>query len=635
MAAASSSWTSEPDESSRCAVRTTPRTVRARRSIWRPSCFAAAEASVRSDIYSLGVLLYHLVTGTYPVAARTSAEVRAAHANGERRLLRDARPDLPAAFIQVVERATSPDPQQRFASAGAMEAALAHGLDVPVAREEPAAKRMWLAAAVVLAMVASAWVWWSTWRQPPPAAGTAVVRSLAVLPFANTAGPDEQYFSDGTTELLTARLSKIGSLKVISHTSTMRYKGTQRTPVEIAADLKVDALLTGSIAKSRDRVRLSAQVIQAGSGQLLWADSYERELTDYFALQTDLVRDVVRNIKIALSPDQERDLTERSTTQPEAQDEYLKGAAAMQSFSENGLKMGIEHFKRAIELDPHYARAYASLAYAYRLLGPAYRAMTRADSYALSRAAASRALELDERLSSGHYVMAFVKFSFEYDWAAAETHLRRALELAPSDANAHQQYGVYLAAMGDRDGSIKEVRLARELDPFLTERRSALAMVLYYARRYQESLAELQTAAQEDQQFELVQMGLARVYDTMQRPQEALRHLERLRERNDSAKQAALARVHALLGDPGRARALLQSLEAARARAPSSVAPETLAHVYVALKQPERALALLEEGFAERSPGLCWLKVDPRFDDLRTEPEVHRPPDQAWTQSVI
>ena len=165
-----------------------------------------------------------------------------------------------------------------------------------------------------------------------------MVRSLAVLPFANTAGPDEQYFSDGTTELLTARLSKIGSLKVMSHTSTMRYKGTQRTPVEIAADLKVDALLTGSIAKSRNRVRLSAQVIQAGSGQLLWADSYERELTDYFALQTDLVRDVVRNIKIALSPDQERDLTERSTTQPEAQDAYLKGAAAMQSFSENGLK---------------------------------------------------------------------------------------------------------------------------------------------------------------------------------------------------------------------------------------------------------------------------------------------------------
>ena len=280
-----------------------------------PELFRGAEVSVRSDIYSLGVMLDHLVTGTYPVAARTSAEVRAAHAKGERRLLRDARPDLPAAFIQAVEKASSPDPQERYASAGAMEAALAHGLDVPVAREERASKRLWLATAVVLAMFASVWVWWNTWRQPVPAGGTAVVRSLAVLPFANSAGPDEQYFSDGTTELLTARLSKIGSLKVISHTSTMRYKGTQRTPVEIAGDLKVDALLTGSIAKSGDRVRLSAQVIQAGSGQLLWAESYERALTDYLVLQSDLVRDVVRNIKVALSPDQDAALTERPPAQ--------------------------------------------------------------------------------------------------------------------------------------------------------------------------------------------------------------------------------------------------------------------------------------------------------------------------------
>ena len=163
-----------------------------------PELFRGAEVSVRSDIYSLGVMLDHLVTGTYPVAARTSAEVRAAHAKGERRLLRDARPDLPAAFIQAVEKASSPDPQERYASAGAMEAALAHGLDVPVAREERASKRLWLATAVVLAMFASVWVWWNTWRQPAPAGGAAVVRSLAVLPFANSAGPDEQYFSDGT-----------------------------------------------------------------------------------------------------------------------------------------------------------------------------------------------------------------------------------------------------------------------------------------------------------------------------------------------------------------------------------------------------------------------------------------------------
>ena len=584
-----------------------------------PELFRGAPVSVRSDIYSLGVMLDHLVTGTYPVAARTSAEVRAAHAKGERRLLRDARPDLPAAFIQVVEKASSPDPQERYASAGAMEAALAHGLDVPMARDERASKRLWLATAIVLAMFASAWVWWSTWRQPVPAGGTAVVRSLAVLPFANSAGPDEQYFSDGTTELLTARLSKIGSLKVISHTSTMRYKGTQRTPVEIAADLKVDALLTGSIAKSRDRVRLSAQVIQAGSGQLLWAESYERELTDYLVLQADLVRDVVRNIKVALSADQDAALTERPPAQAEAQDAYLKGAAAMQSFSESGLRTAVDHFKRAIELDPQYARAYANLAHAYVLLGPGYKAMTRDESYNLTRAAAARALELDEQLNVAHYAMAFVTFDFEFDWPATERHLRRALELSPSDANAHQHYGTYLSAMGDREGSIRELRLARELDPFLTERRSALAMVLYYARRYEESIAELQAAAQADPQFELLPFGLARVYDAMQRPREALGELEKVRERNDSAKQAQLARVYARLGDVKQARAILLPLEEARRKATSAVAPESLAHVYVALKESDRALALLEESFAERSPGLCWLKVDPRFDDLHAD----------------
>ena len=584
-----------------------------------PELFRGVEPSVRSDIYSLGVLLDHLVTGSYPVAARSSAEVRAAHARGERRLLRDARPDLPAGFIQVVERAASPDPQERFASAGAMEAALARGLDVPVAREEGASKRLWLAAAIVVAMFAGAWAWWNNWRQPPPVAGPALVRSLAVLPFTNTAGADEQYFSDGTTELLTARLSKIGALKVISHSSTMRYKSADRTPVEIAADLKVDALLTGSVAKSRDRVRLSAQIIQAGSGQLLWADSYERPLTDYLVLQADLVRDVVRNIRIALSPDQTAALNERPPAQPEAQDAYLRGAAAMQSFSESGLRTAIDHFKRAIELDPQYARAYASLAYAYTLLGPGYKSMTRDESYALTRAAATRALDLDDRLNSAHIAMSFVKFDFEFDWPAAETHLRRALELSPSDANAHQQYGTYLSAMGDREGSIREVRQARELDPFLTERRATLAMVFYYARRYEESLAELKAAAESDPQFELAHFGMARVYDALQRPREALGELEALRERNDSAKQAQMARVYARLGDSKQARALLAPLEDARRLKTSAVAPESLAHVYVALKDRDRAFALLEEGFAERSPGLCWLKVDPRFDDVRSD----------------
>ena len=584
-----------------------------------PELFRGADASVQSDIYSLGVLLDHLVTGSYPVSARTSAEVRAAHAKGERRLLRDARPDLPAAFIHAVERATSPDPQERFASAGAMEAALARGLDVPVEPDDHTSRTLWAAAAILLALVAATWVWWSSGRQPLPPGGAPLVRSLAVLPFVNSAGPDEEYFSDGTTELLTARLSKIGSLKVISHTSTLRYKGTQRTPVEIASDLKVDALLTGSVAKSRDRMRLSAQVIQAGSGQLLWADSYERQLTDYIALQTDLVRDVVRNIKVALSPDQTAALTEQQPTQPAAQDAYLKGAAAMQSFSESGLRTAVDQFKRAIQLDPQYARAYAGLARAYMLLGPGYKTMTRDESYELTRAAASRALELDEGLNVAHYAMSFVNFDFEFDWPAAEAHLRRALELSPSDADAHQHYGAYLSAMGDREGSIRELRVARELDPFLTERRSTLAMVLYYARRYDDALAELKAAAQVDPQFEMVHFGLARVYDAMQRPQDALVELEALRERNDSAKQAQLARIQARLGNTTPARTLLQSLEEARRQRTSPVAPETLAHVYVALKEPDRALALLEEAFAERSPGLCWLKVDPRFDDVRSD----------------
>jgi TolB-like protein len=273
-------------------------------------------------------------------------------------------------------------------------------------------------------MFAGGWAWWTNERQPLPAVGTALVRTLAVLPFTNTAGADEQYFSDGTTELLTARLSKIGALKVIAHSSTLRYKGMERTPAEIATDLKVDALLTGSIAKSRDRVRLSAQIIQAGSGQLLWADSYERPLADYGVLQSELVRDVVRNIRIALSPEQTAALNERPPAQPEAQDAYLRGAAAMQSFSESGLQAAIDHFKRAIELDPQYARAYASLAYAYVLLGPGYKSMTRDESYALTRTAATRALELDERLNSAHIAMSFVKFDFEFDWPAAETHLR-------------------------------------------------------------------------------------------------------------------------------------------------------------------------------------------------------------------
>jgi serine/threonine protein kinase/Flp pilus assembly protein TadD len=587
-----------------------------------PELFHGSPASIQSDIYALGVLLYYLVTGLYPVDAGSSAQARAAHASSGRRLLRDVRADLPSDFLHIVERALAPDPRDRFASVGAMEAALAHAVkDTPPPRGTSLLRRPVAAALLTAVLCATTYASWSSWAHPraTPFSGTPV-RSLAVLPFVNKSGGEQDYFSDGTSELLTAKLASIASIRVTSYTSTARLKGTRRTPQDLGSELHVDALLSGSVSRSGDWVRVNAQLVEARSGELLWADSYERHLTDYFVLQADLVRDMVGKIRVALSADEQRQLAERASASVEAQDAYLSGAAAMQSLSEAGLTSAVGHFKRAIELDPQYARAYAGLAYAYTVLGAGYSAFSREEGYALTRAAATRALELDERSTSGHYAMALVNFDFEYDWPGAEAHLRRAIELSPSDADAHQQLGVVLAAMGDREASIEEVRRARELDPFLPERRSTLAMVLYYARRYNDALIELQGAMQADSHLEVARFGLVRVFDAMGRPRDALAQLDRLRERNDAAAKAEHARVYALVGQRDRARALLRTLEDARASGETRVALESLAHIHVALQDRDGAFALLEQAFNERSPGLCWLKVDPRFDDLHSDP---------------
>ena len=453
---------------------------------------------------------------------------------------------------------------------------------------------------------------------PPP----EQITSLVVLPLENlSADKDQAYFADGMTDELIAHLAKIRSLRVISRTSSMEYKGTHKPLSQIARDLNVDAVVEGTVVRSGDRVRITAELVQVATDRHLWAETYESQLGDILALQSHVASAIVNEIRIKLTPEDQQRLASSRPVSTESYENYLKGRYYWNKRSQEGLTKAINYFQVAIEKDPQYALAYAGLADCYSIIGSAIvGTVSTAEVAPKARTAALKSLELDNTLAEAHTSLATVRFNYDWDWNAAASGFRRAVELNPSYATAYQRNSLYLMSMGRITESIAEMNRAHDLDPLSTSMNFSLGWRLYMAREYDQAIEQLRNTIDMDPDFVLPHLVLGQAYEQKKAYDQAITELRRAAEisQNSPPTLAALARTYAVSGRTAEARKLLDQLMEQSKK--QYVSPFYVAIVYAGLGESDQALDWLEKAYKDRSNAIVFAKVDPQLDTLRTTP---------------
>jgi eukaryotic-like serine/threonine-protein kinase len=443
----------------------------------------------------------------------------------------------------------------------------------------------------------------------------APIRSLVVLPLANLSGdPEQEYFADGMTEALVTDLSKIRSLKVISRTSSIRYKEEKKTLPQIARELSVDGVVQGSVLRAGDKVRISAQLIYAPNGQHLWAESYERDFKDVLTLQGEVAQAIASNIRIEVTPQEQARLTSGRQVNPAAQEAFLRGRY-LNKGTRAEQRRAREYFEQALRIDPNYAPAYAGLAdyYISSVDTRPLVSMPQAKQFAL------KALELDPDLAEAHVELALIHFYADWDWVAADKEFKLAIQLNPSDAEAHRISSFYFSALGRVEEALAESRQAQQLDPLSIWTQITSGYVFYFARRYDEAVAQCGKALEWDRNSAGAYDCLGASYLAKGMNQQAIASSLKASDlaNNDPARLVGLGRAYGLTGRKSDARKVLEQLRQFSGH--TYVSPYFFAAVYASLGQNDEAFARLQEALREHDSYLAWLKVDSAVDPLRQD----------------
>ena len=499
------------------------------------------------------------------------------------------------------------------------------GFRLPVApKRQPWPTRWIIAALAILLSLPILAVWLFRSRGSAPTG----IRSLAVLPLDNLSGDISQnYFADGMTDELITDLAQISALRVISRTSVMAYKGARKPLPQIARELNVDAVVEGSVLRSGDQVRITAQLIEASTDKHLWSQSYEGELRDTLALQSRVASAIADQIRINLTPQERAALKNVKVVNPQAYESYLKGRYFWNKRTADGLKVALAYFNQAIDEDPKYAEAYSGLADTYALLGDwQYAVMTPKEAYPKAKAAAIKALELDSGLGEAHNSLAFVLDGFDWNFDAAGKEFRRAIELNPGYATAHHWYAWHLSLLGRYDEAIAEMKKAENLDPLSLIINADLAELLVLAHSDDSSIQQSRKTIEMDPNFALAHNQLAQAYLQEHKYDQAVAELQKAVQLSGGSPTciANLARAYAVSGKRGETEKLLSDLKK-RSNPDHSHAAE-IAMIYASLGDADQAMNWLEKGYEERfnpgvllRPGFDSLRSDSRFQNL-----VHR-----------
>jgi len=457
---------------------------------------------------------------------------------------------------------------------------------------------------------------------PSPIAAAAAVqdRSIAVLPFSNLSSePDTEYFSDGLTEELIHGLTKVGGLMVVAWSSAARLKGQPYDVCEIGRQLRVSTVLVGSVRSSGERLRVMAQLIDTSSGQYLWSETYDRKLQDLFAIQEEISRAIVRTLQIKLMDRPGAPVIRRGAYNLEAYNLYLKGRFQWNKRTAEGLRRGVHYFEQAIAVDPAFALGYAGLADSYTLLAD-YGLVNPGSIMPAAETAARKALRIDPTLAEAHASLALIRSSYYWEWAEAEEHYLRAIDLNPGYATAHHWFSVdHLAMLGRMDEAMVEIEIAQQLDPLSPILREGRGFLFMLSRRYDEAIEEYRQMLELDCFFYKAFTAMGRAYTQKGMYEEAITMLQKGRSLSGDIPNilGALGQTYALASRPAEARRLFEELSelAKRRHVPSSC----FALIHLGLGEKERALEWLEGGCQRRELPMVALKVHPAYDDLRGE----------------
>jgi serine/threonine protein kinase/Tfp pilus assembly protein PilF len=615
-----------------------------------PEQLSARDLDARTDLFSFGVVLYEMSTGTLPFRGDSSALITDAILHRAPVPPVRLNPEVPPELERVISRAMEKDRNLRCQSASEMRADLrrlkrdtdssrsatvnveAHQ-DSQVTKAQPQIehssdtaiaiglakrhkKKLTIALAALAVLVVAGGLWF--YRANHLSAGGAM-DSVAVLPFANGGGdPDTEYLSDGITESVINSLSHVSQLRVVPRSTVFRYKGKDSTPEKIGQELNVRAVVTGRVTRRGDAFLVSAELMDVNRESQVWGEQYSKKLADIQGIQEDISKAIATNLRIELNGKEERAIAKRDTENPEAYRLYLQGRYYWNQRTDEGVKKGLEYFQQAIEKDPGYALAYAGVADSYAVGNGDYLGLTPQEARPKSKAAALKALELDDSLAEAHTTLADTYLYYDWDFPKARQEFLRAIAANPNYPTAHQWYSEYLYAVGLFDEAIAEAKRAQGLDPLSVAITGSVADTYYYARKYDQAIEAYKATLKMDPNFSAVHVGLALTYGQKKMYPEAVAEWQEVaRLSGNPAGASLLGDTYKTSGYQGFLQALLDhSLK----NPVQSARPYSIARLYARLGKKSEALTWLEKAYAERSGGMVRLRSDPEFDSLRSDP---------------